>query len=315
MDFGFHLRSVSLGPTASAEGIRALVQTGEDAGLHSVWIPDHVVIPRHFTSVYPYGPPGSFTPENQAPYYDLLATLGFIAGQTQRLRFGTSVMIVPYRNPLVLAKWAATLDQLSGGRLLLGVGTGWLAEEFAALGQPYFAERGALTDEYLRIWKTLWTQDEPSFAGRFYRFDRVVPGIKPLQQPHPPIYVGGNTHAAVRRAAELGDGWHPVALGPDEVARGIEALRTLAERLGRDPDALAVSVRVVIDFADRAAPPGQPGWHMVGDTAAIVAACERYRALGVRLLVTHMSAEAPLRAQQATLTRIAREVAPELAGR
>jgi probable F420-dependent oxidoreductase len=315
VDFGFHLRSVALGPTAAAEKICALVDTGEVEGFHSVWCPDHIVIPTRFTSVYPYGPPGSFTPASQETYYDPTATLAFIAGRTRRLRVGTSVLVVPYRNPLTVAKWAASLDQLSGGRLLLGVGSGWFAEEFAQLGQPHFAERGRLTDEYIQTWKALWTQKEARFEGRLYRFGPVVAGPKPLQQPHPPIYAGGNTRAALRRAAELCDGWHPVALGPDEVARGIETMRALAERAGRDPDALAVSVRVVIEFAARPAPPGQPGWHMVGDTAAIVAACERYRALGVRLLIVHLPAEMPIEQQQATLTRIAREVAPAFAGR
>lgn len=315
MDFGFHLRSVALGPAAAAEKIRILVDTAEAVGLHSVWCSDHVVIPTQFTSVYPYGPPGSFTPESQETYYDPTATLAYIAGRTQRLRVGTSVMVVPYRNPLAVAKWAASLDQLSGGRLLLGVGAGWFAEEFAELGQAHFAERGRLTDEYIRAWKALWTQREARFAGRLYRFGPVVAGPKPLQQPYPPIYAGGNTRAALRRAAELCDGWHPIALEPDEVARGIETLRALAERFGRDPDALAVSVRVMIEFTGRTAPPGQPGWHMVGDTETIVAGCERYRALGVRLLVVSLPAEMPIEEQQATLTRLAREVAPAFAGR
>lgn len=311
MEFGVHLRSVAIGPTAAPEKIRALVQTAEEVGLHSVWMPDHIVNPTQFTSRYPYSAPGGFDPASQETYYDFLAALPYIAGQTRRLRLGTSVMIVPYRNPLVVAKWIATLDQLSGGRVLVGVGTGWLAEEFQALAQPHFAARGALTDEYIRIWKELWTKKEARFEGRYYRFDPVVAGPKPLQRPHPPIWVGGNTRPALRRAAELGDGWHPVQIGPDELGRGIETLRALAEQRGRNPDELTISVRVVIDFTDQPAPPGQPGWHMAGDTAAVVAGCERYRALGVRLLIPNLRVRATVEQQQAALARIAGEVAPE----
>lgn len=319
MELGFHLGTAAAGPAAAPEAIRALVQTGDAVGLHSVWISDHVVIPTHLTSPHPYAHApyhgGGFTPASQGIKYDCLATLPYVAGLTRRLRVGTSVMVVPMRNPLVVGKWIATLDQLSGGRLLVGVGVGWLAEEFDALAQPHFAERGALTDEYIRVWKALWSQQEASFSGRYYQFAPVVAGPKPVQRPHPPIYVGGHSRPALRRAAELGDGWQAVRIGPDEVGRGIETLRALAARRGRNPDDLAVSVRVVIDFTTAPAPADQPGWNIVGDTKAVVAGCQRYRALGVALLIANLRADATAEQQQAILARIAAEVAPELAER
>ena len=150
MQFGLALGSAASGPDASSARIRELALAAESLGLHSVWVPDHVVLPVGATSPFPYAGPGvTFEIERHGVTYDPMATLPYLAGLTHRVRLGVSVLVVPYRNPLVVAKWLASLDQLSGGRVLVGVGVGWLAEEFAALGQPQFTARGALSDEYL----------------------------------------------------------------------------------------------------------------------------------------------------------------------
>jgi probable F420-dependent oxidoreductase len=161
-------------------------------------------------------------------------------------------MIVPYRNPVLTAKALATIDVLSKGRVTLGVGVGWMREEFEALGAAEFDRRGAVTDEYLRIFKTLWTQSPASFSGRFYRFDALHCRPQPVQKPHPPIWIGGHSKAALRRAARLGDGWHPVGanpavpLPPSELGLLLDELRRLTEAEGRDPRSLTISYKAPV---------------------------------------------------------------------
>ena len=155
----------SSGALASPENLRALAQRAEDLGFDSVWVSDHVVVPRQIESFYPYAPDGVPTFRPDLPYFEPLAALNFLAGCTQRVRLGTHVLIIPYRNPVVTAKMLATLDVLSGGRVILGAGVGWMEEEFLALGLDTYHQRGAVTDEYIRLFKELWTKDEPEFHG------------------------------------------------------------------------------------------------------------------------------------------------------
>jgi probable F420-dependent oxidoreductase len=178
--------------------------------------------------------------------------MAFVAAKTTRLRLVTSVMIVPYRNPVLTAKALATIDVLSKGRVTLGVGVGWMREEFEALGAPEFDRRGAVTDEYLRIFRTLWTESPASFSGRFYRFEALRCQPQPVQKPHPPIWVGGHSKAALRRAARLGDGWHPVGanaavpLPPSELRLLLDELYRLTEAERRDPRSLTISYKAPI---------------------------------------------------------------------
>ncbi len=204
----------SRGPMAGPENLRTLAQRAEDLGFDSVWVSDHVILPRAVDSFYPYAADGvaTFTPDQ--PYYDPIATLNFLAGCTHRIRLGTHVLILPYRNPVVTAKMLATLDVLSNGRLILGVGVGWMEEEFQALDLDNFAQRGAVSNEYIRLFKELWTKEEPEFHGEFYNVSGAGFLPKPVQKPHPPIWVGGHTGPALRRAAELADGWMPIGLRP-----------------------------------------------------------------------------------------------------
>ena len=162
----------------------------------------------------------------------------------------TSVIIVPHRNPLVAAKALATLDVLSGGRLVVGVGVGWMREEFEALNLPPFEERGAVTDEYIRAFKELWTSDDPHFEGKYVSFDDISFLPKPVQKPHPPIWVGGESRPALRRTAELADGWYPLGSNPtfpmgtpEQLAAGLERLASYARRFGRDPSEIETIYR------------------------------------------------------------------------
>lgn len=245
MRYGFYLPT--RGTTATREGVLTLAREGERLGLHSAMIADHIVFPVESDSAYPY------TVDRKHPgggdALETLSILGVVAGATERLRLVTSVLVLPYRNPVLTAKMVASLDVLSGGRVTLGVGVGWLKEEFEALDSPDFAQRGAVTDEWIAIFKQLWTQSPASFSGRFYNYADIRAEPFPLQKPHPPIWVGGHSKAALRRTARHGDGWHPVGaiaaspLPPEEMRAHLATLRQLTEAEGRDFSALTISYK------------------------------------------------------------------------
>ncbi len=205
------------GPMAGPEALRSLAQRAEDLGYDSVWVSDHIILPRQVGSFYPYAADGVATFRPDEPYYEPLAALNFLAGCTQRVRLGTHVLILPYRNPVLTAKMLATLDVLSGGRVILGAGVGWMEEEFLALGLDTYHQRGAVTDEYIELYKELWTKDEPVFEGKYYQLSGSGFQPKPVQSPHPPIWIGGHTGPAIRRAAKYGDGWMPIGLRPPAI--------------------------------------------------------------------------------------------------
>jgi probable F420-dependent oxidoreductase len=212
--FGCVLSPTIFGPTASPEALRKLTQQAEAVGFDAVWFADHIVIPRQVQSLYPYAADGASPFDPDQPFYEPLSVLNFLAGCTQRIRLGTHVLIIPYRHPVFTAKILATLDVLSGGRLMLGIGVGWMEEEFQALGVSTYAERGAVTNEYLRLFKELWTKDRPHFQGKYCQVWDIGFYPKPVQKPHPPIWIGGHSTPALRRAATLGDGWMPIGLRP-----------------------------------------------------------------------------------------------------
>jgi len=214
------------------ERVAAVARHAEGLGFESVWVPEHLVLPTHITSRYPYAPDGvaPFSPD--APHLDPLVLLTHVAAATARIRLGTSVYLLPLRHPLVTARLAMSLDVLSGGRLTLGVGVGWLAEEFQAAGID-FQTRAARTRECVRALRTLWTETEPEFHGRFFSFGPLRFEPKPVQQPHPPIVFGGETEAALRRAAALGDGWYGVGHTPESAAVQATKLRALLAAAGR----------------------------------------------------------------------------------
>ena len=249
---------------ATPEIIRSAAVRAEALGYDSVWVSDHVVVPR--ANVANFG----------TTIFDPLITLGVVAGATRRVRLGTTVLIVPYRQAVVTAKMISSLDALSGGRVIVGVGAGWVAAESAMLGVP-FAERGPMTDEYLRAMQELWTSPSPAFSGKYVRFHDVHFEPKPVQSPHPPIWVGGHSKAALRRTVELGAAWHPINRSPDELRAGVTELARLSRSRGRaTPPALTLRNDVRILRA--------------GEPAAVVDQIAELAACGVEELVLELLA-------------------------
>jgi probable F420-dependent oxidoreductase len=290
MRYGFYLPT--RGPTATPEALEAILQRAEALGLDSVMIADHVVFPSEVRSRYPYTVTGAFPGTGDA--LEQLTLAAFAAARTRRLRLVTSVMILPYRNPVLAAKALATIDVLSGGRLTLGVGVGWLREEFEALGAPDFAHRGAASDEYLAIFKMLWTRCPASFEGRFYRFRDVQCLPQPVQKPHPPIWIGGHSAAALRRVVAHGDGWHPVGanaavpMTPGELGALLDDLGRQATAAGRDPRSIAISFKAPVydrGAGARATTPDGQRMPFTGTRDEVVDDIRTYGKLGVSELV------------------------------
>jgi probable F420-dependent oxidoreductase len=293
------------------EMVLPVAEAADRLGFDSVWAAHHVTLPYERTSQYPYQRSGTevaMSPGMQ--WLDPLVTLSLCAAVTDRVRMGTSVLVLPYRNPLNLAAEAAALDVLTDGRFILGVGCGWMEEEFSALGiDP--AERGPRTDEHIEVLRTLWSQDPASFHGRFNRFDGIVLATTTRTDGGPPIWVGGNTDAGLRRALRLGDGWHGFEVYPEEMPDVNERLVRIGDEVGRDPGELDLSVvRGLI-------PPGReeesfiPERRMLGGSAgAIVDELASYADHGVEDVVIQVSLLTPLVPE--ALEWVAAEVLPQL---
>lgn len=208
---------INFGPGSSPDSIRKWAIMAESLGYHLIMISDHVAVTRDVYAQYP------------SPFYDPFTTLGWLAGITPHVELGTTVMILPYRHPLEIASMASNLDQLSGGKFILGVGVGWAKEEFEALGVP-FQQRGAMANDYLRALKAVWSSDVSSYSGRFVRFENVHRAAVPIRSPHPPIWVGGSSEAAMRRAVRFGNGWHPIQVRVSQMRDCLlPRLRSIAE--------------------------------------------------------------------------------------
>ena len=225
----FGLRYCNTGRYVDPKEAVALAQAAEAAGFESLWTVEHTVVPAGYASAYPYDPSGKMAGgRNDIPLPDPLIWMAFVAAATTRIKLATGILILPQHNPVLAAKQIATLDHLSGGRILLGVGVGWLQEEFAALGVP-FAERGARMDEYIAALRELWSADKPTFKGRFVAFEGAYCRPQPVAKAVP-IVVGGHSEAAARRAGRLGDGFFPARGAPPEL---IAIARQAAEAAGR----------------------------------------------------------------------------------
>jgi len=238
MDIGCHLPMH--GPLATRDALLTFCREAEARSVASLWVSDHVVFPRTETGEHPGGP-FPFPPE--MAYLEAVTVLAAAASVTERARLGASVFILGHRHPVVMAKMLSTVDVLSNGRLICGVGVGWWEEELALLGVPY-RQRGAQADEIIQIFKTLWTEEHPSFGGRFYTIPDVGFAPKPVQKPHPPIWVGGDSPGAFKRTATLADGWNATAKSPEQAKIALDQLRAAADAVGRPFDTIELSVRL-----------------------------------------------------------------------
>jgi probable F420-dependent oxidoreductase len=228
-------------PAGTPEYLHALATAAEGCGFHSLWVAEHVVLFDDYASRYPYAADGRIPAGGEIGFLDPFDTLAFLAASTTRIRLGTGICLVPQRNPVYTAKQAATIDWLSRGRFDFGVGVGWLAEEFRALGVP-FERRGARTREYLEVMQRLWCDPVSSYSGTFYELPACRQYPKPVQRPHPPIWFGGESDPALRRVAEQGQGWYPFSLEPDALAERLGTLDRLLARRGRSRRDVHVAV-------------------------------------------------------------------------
>jgi len=259
---------------ATVENIRHSAVRAEQLGYDSVWVSDHVVVPQ--ANIVNFG----------ETIFDPLVTLGVLAGATSRVQLGTTVLIVPYRNAVVTAKMVSSLDALSGGRVVLGVGAGWVAAESAMLGVP-FAERGPMTDEHLLAMRELWTSAAPSFAGKYTQFSDLTFEPKPVQKPHPPIWVGGHSRAALRRTAQFGAAWHPINRSPEELRAGQAEIARLCQARGRATrPALTLRNDVRVVRPGESAPASTHGGRVIaGEPAALIDSITELAGCGVEHLV------------------------------
>jgi probable F420-dependent oxidoreductase len=259
MEFGFNLPNG--GPLARPETLSLIAARGEALGFTVFGIPDHIVFPRAaIHSRYPYTTDGKYVAgQNEGgDVLEPLAMLAYLAGVTRRAKLLLSVLVVPYRHPVLTAKLLSTADVLSNGRVIAGIGVGWMEQEFAPVGAPPFAKRGKVTDEYVAIYRELWTNPEPHFRGSYCSVEGIVFSPRPVQKGGIPIWVGGETEPAMRRTARYADGWYPICSNPrhplDTLERfrdGIGKVRRYAEEAGRDPDDIRIASWVVWPPGDR----------------------------------------------------------------
>jgi probable F420-dependent oxidoreductase len=293
MDVGCHLPVY--GPAATRESTLGFARRMEALGFDSLWVSDHVVIPWRISTRYPYGATGEFPLPPGTPFLEPLTTLALVAGATERIRLGTTVLVLPHRHPVLAAKVLATLDHLAPGRVILGAGVGWLREEIELFGVDY-ARRGAWSDEALRIMRTCWTEERPAFAGEFFQFAPVGFAPKPARGTIP-IWIGGHTPAAFRRVATLGDGWHAAFATPDDLKTSLPRLREACRTAGRDFATLTLSVRM-----------GLPGRKPPAELVSELRALSDH---GVRHVVLESRAR-DLPEMLATYERFAADVRPHL---
>ena len=278
-----------------------VARRAEELGFDSVWVTDHLLVPRTFDIIY------------RDNMLEPIALLSHLAAVTQRVRIGTSVIILPYRQPIIVAKMLATIDQLSSGRLIFGAAVGWMEEEFAALGRP-FPERGAMSDEHLRLIRGLWTSEVVSFDGEYTHFQDMQASPRPVQRPHPPIWVGGNSRRAQRRVAELGDGWHATGASAADIAAGRVHIQELWARNGR-PGRPVLSLRIACFLEDVSTQavsyPSRGRQTIRGSTPHVVEALGQYQEAGIEHVVLEMSTQTHASILQTMETFVAR-IKPQL---
>tara|TARA_R110000787_G_scaffold81943_2_gene177464 strand:+ start:75 stop:938 length:864 start_codon:yes stop_codon:yes gene_type:complete len=237
----FGIAFATAGPFANPDLFEALVRTAEDTGMESIWAVEHVVLPQGFQSKYPYNKDGRFPGGEKAPIPDPVVALAYAAAMTKNLRLATGIMILPQRNPLYVAKEWASLDVLSRGRAMMGIGIGWLKEEMEVVGVP-FKERAARTEESVQAIRSLWKDEPEAFQGRYFNWGPQHSNPKPVQKPGVPIIVGGNVEGAARRAARVGDGFYPASGSLKTLPTLLDAMRDECAKIGRDPNEIELTV-------------------------------------------------------------------------
>lgn len=306
MKYGFSL--VVRGNDATPEAFLAMAQRAEALELDALWCSAHIIIPPQVKSDYVMVPGRKHGEHWKERYWEPFTLLSYLAGLTRRITLGTSIIVLPMHNPYEVAKQVAEVDQLSGGRFILGVGVGWFEEEFEVLGQD-FHTRGARTDDALALMKALWTTEPVTHKGRFYSVQDAHFAPKPVQRPHPPIWVAGSSKAALRRAARYGDAWHPVRPSYAELRQARQELAGYLEAEGRSPDSLGLAVKLPLVFQD--GPPAEGQFPTEGRPADMVAAIKRFQELGAEHLVFDCVPE-KLSVALDTMERFAQEVRPLL---
>lgn len=292
MRYGFYLPT--RGPLANRSDLTAILETAESLGFASTMVADHVILPTKIDSPYPYTVKGNFL--SQGECFEQLALMSFVAARTETMRIVSSVMIVPHRNPVFNAKSLATIDVLSEGRVTVGIGVGWMEEEFKALDTAPFKARGAVTDEYVDIFRKLWTGKPVSYEGEYYSFDEVICEPVPVQEGGPPIWIGGHSNPALRRVAKLGDGWHPVGataaspLPPAEMREKLDKIKGMMDANGRDFSKLEVSYKAPI-YDGGVPPEGEERRLFTGGKDAALSDIAEFEAIGVDELVFDFRAE------------------------
>ncbi len=237
----FDLWLPTASPMTTPELLDAVAEGAEARDIGTIWVGEHVVLFEEYASRYPYAEDGRIPAPPGSGLLDPLITLTYLGARTSTVRLGTAMLLLPQRNPVYVAKEVSTLDRLSGGRVDLGVGVGWLREEFDALNVPW-EHRGRRTDEYLEVLRTLWVDNPSSYHGETYDLPDCEMFPKPVQQPHPPIHVGGETAAAMRRVARVGQGWHTFNRSPAELAAGLSELDAHLEEAGRSRADIRITV-------------------------------------------------------------------------
>jgi len=265
------------GPVATRDNVLAFARRTEALGYDSLWASDHVVIPHRIESRYPYSDTGKFPLPPEANFLEPLTTLALVAGVTERVKLGTTILVLPHRHPVLAAKSLATLDHLSGGRVILGAGVGWMKEEIELLGAP-FDRRGAWSDEAIQVMRACWREERTRHRGRFFSFDDIGVFPKPARGDIP-IWIGGHTPRALKRVVALADGWHAAFASAEALEHGIALLRQECAAQKRRFEDLAITVRAGLSI--RPAPLGPDRKAMQGSPEQIVEDLRRYRTLGV----------------------------------
>ena len=273
------------GPLANPQTILQLAQHAETVGFESIWLADHVAFPVSFKSEYPYSAQGNFPSRLSDPLMEPVATMGVLVGATKRLRIGTAALIMPYRNPVLLARMLVTLDHFSGGRIVLGAGVGWLEEEFKVLGSYDFKKRGRVTDEYLEIFKAVCAGGEVSYRGETYAFDPIFSSPGSVQRPHPPILIGGLSNAALRRVVRHGNGWLAVSAPPEKLRERLVMLEQLTAEAGRRLQDFSLAYKAFLSIGEAKRGPFDAREPGTGSLAEITDDIKRLFDLGFQKII------------------------------